>query len=310
MSQYQWENELRQWLERSRNVSDDLIEAYIRFFTLAFDNTECSERAWFGIHNNTASLVVGGIFLAAVIKSGQSKGIWLLLQDAPDIEGWKSWNTLSTQTASIPLKWFHTSLFDKVGGILDNANVWQAYRIASIRILDFPVVASDRDSVQEARKKVRLSTIHASANDPIEEIQKYQSSYADLQETERKAVIQSRVGKGKFRADLIQYWGECAVTGCKRLEVLRASHIKPWRKSSNVERLDKYNGLLLLPNLDVVFDAGYISFADDGNIIISSFLTEGDLFRLGIHTELSINRLDEQHFKYLQYHRKHTFKGI
>ena len=155
---------------------------------------------------------------------------------------------------------------------------------------------------------INADVVSNSFENPLEEIKNYCSSYEGLQETERQAVIQSRIGQGKFRADLVQFWGRCAVTGCQKLEVLRASHIKPWRKSKNQERLDVYNGLLLTPNLDVAFDAGYISFDDDGKIIISRYLSGDDRDRLGIHLKLSISGLTKQHKKYLQYHRKHIFK--
>ena len=147
-----------------------------------------------------------------------------------------------------------------------------------------------------------------SFSNPLEEIENYSSSYEGLQETERQAVIQSRIGQGKFRADLVEYWGECAVTGCQKMEILRASHIKPWSKANNQERLDVYNGLLLVPNLDSAFDAGYISFTDNGHILISRFLNQGDQCKLGIHSELCICRLDKKHFRYLQYHREYKFK--
>jgi putative restriction endonuclease len=82
-------------------------------------------------------------------------------------------------------------------------------------------------------------------------------------------LIKARIGQGAFRAKLIVLWGSCAVTGYKDLNLLVASHIKPWSVSSNSERLDVYNGLLLVPNLDKAFDSGFISFKESGEIMIS-----------------------------------------
>ncbi|MDX1521910.1 MAG: HNH endonuclease signature motif containing protein, partial [Anaerolineae bacterium] len=107
---------------------------------------------------------------------------------------------------------------------------------------------------------------------------------------------------------LINYWQCCAVTGCQNETLLRASHIKPWRNSKNEERLDVYNGLLLIPNLDVTFDNGMISFADDGEIIVSHFLADEDKFKLGIHPAMRITDINEKHRKYLEYHRNNVFK--
>ncbi|MBN1267665.1 MAG: HNH endonuclease, partial [Anaerolineales bacterium] len=101
----------------------------------------------------------------------------------------------------------------------------------------------------------------------------YAHTYRHLGPTEKTAVIQSRVGQGRFRRYLIDYWGGCAVTGANKIDLLKASHIKPWKVSSNKERLDVYNGLLLTPNLDSVFDQGFISFTQLGSILISEELT-------------------------------------
>jgi len=84
--------------------------------------------------------------------------------------------------------------------------------------------------------------------------------------TEKLAQISTRIGQGKFREELISYWGKFAVSGYPNCRFLVASHIKPWSKSNPRERLDPFNGLLLLPNLDKVFDLGYITFEKSGAI--------------------------------------------
>jgi hypothetical protein len=45
--------------------------------------------------------------------------------------------------------------------------------------------------------------------------------------------------------------------------VLRASHIKPWAKSTNRERLNAENGIMLAAHVDALFGRGLMSFADD-----------------------------------------------
>lgn len=147
-------------------------------------------------------------------------------------------------------------------------------------------------------------------SNPIQEIQEYESNpqNQNLQETARESIIQSRVGQGQFRTGLLRYWGKCAVTNCQAIEILRASHIKPWRESSNTERLDVYNGLLLIPNLDTAFDGGFITFADDGKIMISDSLGEKDRIKLGINPDMVISGITKKHFKYLKYHRENVFK--
>ena len=144
----------------------------------------------------------------------------------------------------------------------------------------------------------------AKVPDAIEDLEQHRESYQELDETIRTAVIRSRIGQGRFRADLINYWGSCAVTGCQVTDLLRASHIKPWRDSNNNERLDPFNGFLLIPNLDAAFDRGLISFANDGIILISNDLDEEALLQLGINHSMNLRQVEESHFQYLQFHRE------
>lgn len=127
-----------------------------------------------------------------------------------------------------------------------------------------------------------------------------------LTETEKRRLILARVGQGDFRKKLINHWGQCAATGCSRIDILRASHIKPWRDSSNTERLDVYNGLLLSPGLDALFDKGYVSFDDEGGILISPYLSDADRAILNCSADLSVE-LAPQHLKYLAWHREHLY---
>jgi len=111
----------------------------------------------------------------------------------------------------------------------------------------------------------------------------------DIPSTTRDALIQARVGQGSFRAALIKAWdGRCAVTGCKELAVLRASHVKPWRRSNDSERLDSSNGLLLTANLDAMFDTGLISFTDDGEMLLSEEIGVDSAAELGLPAPLRI----------------------
>ena len=143
----------------------------------------------------------------------------------------------------------------------------------------------------------------------LQDLDEHKGSYNSLDKTTRQAVIQSRIGQGRFRSGLIEYWQGGAVTGCQIASLLRASHIKPWRLSNNNERLDPFNGLLLVPNLDVAFDLGYISFENNGQIIISGRLGEESLLQLGIDFGMKLRKIEDGHINYLQYHRKlHGFQ--
>lgn len=143
--------------------------------------------------------------------------------------------------------------------------------------------------------------------DLIDDIEAHQNDFKTLDKTEQESIVKSRIGQGIFRDGLIKLWGGCSVTGLSNLYLLRASHVKPWRDCSNHERLDPMNGLLLHPALDHLFDAGFITFDDDGSIHISGRLSESDVEILHISRDWKLRKMPDGLAKYLRYHREKVF---
>lgn len=140
---------------------------------------------------------------------------------------------------------------------------------------------------------------------------KFRQEKAKLpQSTEAERWVVQRVGQGLFREALLTYWqGRCCVTGLAVSGLLRASHIKPWAKCvTDDERLDVFNGLLLAPHVDALFDAGWISFADDGMLLPSAALLGAAREQLGVNLGWQVKALTPEHLPYLAFHRKHEFR--
>jgi putative restriction endonuclease len=128
-------------------------------------------------------------------------------------------------------------------------------------------------------------------------------------ETTREALIQSRVGQGRFRKELCKVEKECRITEVDRFEHLIASHIKPWRDGDNDERLDPENGLMLTPTIDHLFDKGFISFNEKGQVLIAEVADEVSLKKMGVSP--TVNSMSKGFSKgqrgYLDYHREFIF---
>ena len=128
--------------------------------------------------------------------------------------------------------------------------------------------------------------------------------------TEVERVVVQRVGQNLFRSALLDYWqGRCCVTGLAVPELLRASLIKPWAAcDTDNERLDVFNGLLLAPHIDALFDDGGISFTDAGQVMVSDALPASALVLLGVQASWAVAGLRLQHRAYLAFHRQLVFR--
>lgn len=131
--------------------------------------------------------------------------------------------------------------------------------------------------------------------------------------TETERIVHQRIGQDIFRAALLDYWdGACAVTGIDQIELLRASHIKPWSACSDVprERLDVFNGFLLAADVDAAFDCGLVSFDENGTVLLSDNLTVLARARFSDLRIIDHSRFTAGHARYLGYHRAHVYQRL
>lgn len=150
--------------------------------------------------------------------------------------------------------------------------------------------------------------IESGINDLENHILSEVSANNGMTETTKKSVILARIGQGLFKKNVMKYEKRCRLTGVDEIRHLRASHCKPWRESTNDERLDGNNGLLLTPNADHLFDRGFLSFSNKGDLLISPTAKTDSLIRMGIPaTPINVGRFTPGQEKYLEYHRDCIF---
>lgn len=125
--------------------------------------------------------------------------------------------------------------------------------------------------------------------------------------TESEATVKVRLKQGYFKDRLLTKYDSCCICGCDISPLLVASHIKPWSKSNNIERLDINNGLMLCAAHDALFDKGFITFNPSGYVIISNRINNYNLSILNISDDFKIE-VNSDMIVYLNYHTEHIFK--
>ncbi len=140
---------------------------------------------------------------------------------------------------------------------------------------------------------------------PLEQFRERTRTMPRSTEAERRVI--QRVGQNIFRESLMEYWaGRCPLTGIAEPALLRASHIRPWAQcETDEQRLDVHNGLLLSALWDAAFDAGLVSFDDEGRPVFSPVLGEGTQEHLPWQQPLT---LTDAHRACLRWHREHIFR--
>lgn len=134
----------------------------------------------------------------------------------------------------------------------------------------------------------------------------------DINAYECQMLIRARIGQGQYREKVLRDCRRrCPFTRINDERLLIASHIKPWAQSSNFEKIDCKNGLVLTPTYDRLFDQGLITFDNDRRLSVSSWFLMENQQRLGIYQGMRIESLpmDEERAAYMEYHRKYIYKG-
>ena len=166
-----------------------------------------------------------------------------------------------------------------------------------------------RSLMAAAESRVALESGRIVTGDDLDvwerKLEQQVESDTSVKETDREAIVRARRGQGLFKQRVMRIETRCRITGVDNPIHLLASHCKPWRDSSNEERLNGENGLLLTPSIDHLFDRGFIGFEDSGTLIISPVAHKPSLQSMGVETERLINvgTFTEGQRQFLDFHR-------
>ena len=179
----------------------------------------------------------------------------------------------------------------------------------------FSLIGKEASSVAEVGQEI--SKIERDSPAPERDIEEWEhrvevaiAADSAIRETERTALVQARRGQGIFRDNVRSIERACRITKVERIEHLVASHVQPWRDSSNDQRLDGENGLLLTPTVDHLFDKGFISFEDSGQLIVSPVADPKSLKRMGVDSVgcVNVGAFSQGQRRYLEFHRENVLR--
>ena len=167
------------------------------------------------------------------------------------------------------------------------------------------------ETVAKPLRQLGFDVVDLEQDQAEHENENHQRAILDRQHlgpVEKQQLVKARRGQGVFRDNVESREPLCRITRVSNPRYLRASHIKPWRKSTDSEKLDGNNGLMLAPHIDFLFDRGLISFEDDGRLIVSDQIEENALQAWGIPLELNVGPFSAEQSVYLKFHRENELK--
>jgi HNH endonuclease len=130
----------------------------------------------------------------------------------------------------------------------------------------------------------------------------------DISASQKLDLLRARHGQGIFRTNLERNEHSCRITGALDRRHLWARHIKPWSESDDAEKLDGKNGLMMSPHVAHLFERGYISFSDDGDLLVSQELNPVVLENWRISLPLNVGQFSPEQCYFLDYHRREVFQ--
>lgn len=165
----------------------------------------------------------------------------------------------------------------------------------------------DFDAIWQ-RKSEPLVFTYGKGKDKVEPVE----TPKDKKDVEKdKNIRQARDGQGKYREQLLEQCRYCPFTMIGDERLLIASHIKPWAASNDTEKTDPYNGYMLSPMYDKLFDRGFITITEDRHVILSEFISPYTWKQIGLKNNTFYNAIpmDDKRIEYLTFHHQSVFKG-
>ncbi len=167
---------------------------------------------------------------------------------------------------------------------------------------------SDREGLAFESEKVRAEfeekTVEEKLRTELPELDNFAGE-------EKQRYVKTRVNQHFFRAMILaNYDGKCAITGIDIPQMIFASHIIPWSKSTE-HRLNPANGICLSAHFDAAFDKGLISFDSDYKLVLNQSLTENqekpyyiNWFKQFEGKTLNLPFKAKPELEFLEWHRK------
>jgi putative restriction endonuclease len=206
------------------------------------------------------------------------------------------------------------------GYIRSDDSIWKLWRelilpkISYLSILKLvPIVPTEENNRPIFYFRILLdyqfrTFVHPSALEVIEE-----TAVVDIPELD-EIKKSYRIGQERYRRAVIEYMPQCPFSKIADERLLIASHIKPYnvciKEKRQDEALDYLNGLALSPTYDRLFDQGYITFSDKGELICGTQLSSYTWEKLNINptAKNKMRIYPERRETYLEYHRRHVFQ--
>lgn len=254
-----WQSDVENWIKAGWRKEPEAAQNVSVFFEKGFEYTQRPERAWFGVHDSTISLVVGGIFLVAIVKPRPNRGIWMLLDDKLPIDGIEYEAAKSTQESPSPLVWAHSTSLTIIPLLIEHNQAWESYASASERIFDSPRISGDRDNVQIGRGKRRLSEFWKSASLFPDEVENSKPLYEGAACTVK---VNAYERNPIARAQCIAHYGfRCSVCKLKLQDIygevgkdfIHVHHLKPIAEADCEYEIDPIKDLCpVCPNCHAI----------------------------------------------------------
>lgn len=152
-----------------------------------------------------------------------------------------------------------------------------------------------------------LETAQELLDKELKKIKKLFKSNEKIPTAVKKQIVKARIGQGKIRNRLFEERHCCELCGIGQKELLVASHIKPWAECAKGEQGDLNNLLLLCAMHDALFDKGFITFDEEGKMLVSETLSEKEHKKYLLDKSMKI-KITDGNREFLRYHREHVFK--
>ena len=165
----------------------------------------------------------------------------------------------------------------------------------------------DFDAIWEKQNGPLVFQYGKKQTNRLEGYEKLLTKEKPLQQEIRKA----RYGQGKYREQLLEQCRFCPFTMIADERLLIASHIKPWAAATDKEKVDPYNGYMLSPLYDKLFDRGFITFTENRHVILSDFISPFTWKQINLKNDTFVKALpmDDKRIEYLKFHHESVFKG-
>ena len=158
MLSHETQSDIAEWAAKRRALREVRVSSIITFFEQAVSYTQHRDQVWLRLQGSTAALILGHLYTAAILTSGNDKGVLLMVtEECPPAGGFEL--KVVKSAPNDPIRWAHSREFPSLHSLGNGNPLWNWFAAMSDPVYQSRMSSSKWDATNKRSGNRKLVSV-------------------------------------------------------------------------------------------------------------------------------------------------------